>query len=147
MHRVTLTREDHVLLSLLPDQQLLKRKLARARVLPADRIPADLVTMNSRVSFTDGGVSRHAKLVYPQQADGRGRVSVLSPLGTALLGRSAGQEIECRFPGAARRRIRIDAVVSQPEREARRLTLDEKLDDALEQTFPASDAFAFALGF
>jgi regulator of nucleoside diphosphate kinase len=147
MHRLTVSKADHELLGLLGDQGPLQRKLARAYVLPPDRIPMDLVTMNSRVSFTDGGVSRHAKLVYPQQADGRGRVSVLSPLGTALLGLSVGQEIECRFPGAARRRIRVEAVVSQPEREARRLTLDEKLDEALKQTFPASDAFAFSLGF
>jgi hypothetical protein len=38
-------------------------------------------------------------------------------------------------------------VLSQPERTTRRRSLDQKLDDALEQTFPASDAFAFALGF
>jgi regulator of nucleoside diphosphate kinase len=147
MHRITLTKEDHVLLSLLPEQQLLRRKLARARVLPADRMPPDIVTMRSRVRFSDGGVERHAKLVYPEEADGRGRVSVLSPLGATLLGLAAGEEIEARLPGSAPRRIRIDHVVSQPERETRRLSLDEKLDDALEHTFPASDAFAFALGF
>ncbi len=147
MHRLTVTKPDYELLGLLGDHGTLQGKLARARVLSADRVPVDLVTMNSRVRFTDGGVLRHAKLVYPQQADGHGRVSVLSPLGTALLGLSAGQEIESSFPGGGRRRIRVEAVVSQPEREARSLSLDEKLDEALAQTFPASDAFAFSLGF
>lgn len=147
MHRATVTKEDYVLLSLLPDQRLLKRKLQRARVVSADRVPPDVVTMRSRVRFDDGGVARHAKLVYPDEADGRGRISVLSPLGAALLGLAAGQEIEARLPASAPRRIRVEEVVSQPEREARRQSLDEKLDDALMQTFPASDAFAFALGF
>lgn len=147
MHVATLSREDHQLLRLLPGHRLLERKLARARVLPADRVPPDVVTMNSRLRFSDGGIKRYAKLVYPHQADGRGRVSVLSPLGGALLGLAAGQEIEARLPGSARRRIRVEEVVSQPERDMRRLSLDEKLDDALKHTFPASDAFAFALGF
>jgi regulator of nucleoside diphosphate kinase len=147
MHRVTVTKEDYVLLSLLPDQRLLKRKLQQARVVSADRVPPDIVTMRSRVRFDDGGVERHAKLVYPDEADGRGRISVLSPLGAALLGLAAGQEIEARLPASAPRRIRVEEVVSQPERETRRQSLDEKLDDALMQTFPASDAFAFALGF
>jgi regulator of nucleoside diphosphate kinase len=147
MHRAILTKEDYTLLRLLPDRQVLKRKLARASVLPADRVPPDVVTMNSRLRFRDGAAERHAKLVYPREADGRGRVSVLSPLGATLLGLSAGEQVEARFPGSAPRRIRVEAVISQPERTTRRRPLDEKLDEALEQTFPASDAFAFALGF
>ena len=147
MHRLTVTKTDLNLLSLLGQQpEPLRRKLAKARVVPRDRVPVDVVTMNSRVRFTDGGVRRHAKLVYPREADGRGRVSVLSPLGTALLGLSAGQEIEAKFPGGARRRIRVQAVIAQPER-THRPSIDEKLDEALKQTFPASDPFAFALGF
>jgi regulator of nucleoside diphosphate kinase len=147
MKRAILTKEDYTLLGLLPDHRPLERKLARASVLPADRVPADVVTMNSRVRFRDGEAERHAKLVYPGEADGRGRVSVLSPLGAALLGLSAGQQVQARFPGSAPRRIRVEAVLSQPERTLRRHSLDEKLDAALEQTFPASDPFAFALGF
>jgi regulator of nucleoside diphosphate kinase len=147
MNRPILTKDDYTLLGLLPDHQRLERKLARASVLPADRVPADVVTMNSRVRYFDDGAERHAKLVYPPEADGRGRVSVLSPLGATLLGLAAGAEVQARFPGSARRRIRVAEVVSQPERERRRLSLDEKLDDALNQTFPASDPFSFALGF
>jgi regulator of nucleoside diphosphate kinase len=141
------TKTDHKLLALLRPEEPLARKLARSTLVPADQVPVDVVTMNSRVRFEDGGVHRHAKLVYPEQADGRARISVLSPLGTVLLGLSAGQEVEAKFPGGARRRIRVEEVVSQPEREMRRLSLDEKLDEALKQTFPASDALAFSLGF
>lgn len=147
MHTFTVTKTDLNLLRFYPGAQPLRRKLERARVLPSDRVPGDVVTMGSRVRFTDGGVRRYAKLVYPQEADGRGRVSVLSPLGTTLLGLSAGQEILARFPGSARRRIHVEEVLSQPERSRRKRSLDEKLDEALQQTFPASDAFAFALGF
>lgn len=147
MQIATLSKDDHQLLRLLPADRLLERKLARARVLPADRMPPDVVTMHSRLRFSDDGVKRYAKLVYPHQADARGRVSVLSPLGGALLGLAAGQEVEARLPGSAPRRIRVEEVVSQPERSMRRRSLDEKLDEALKQTFPASDAFAFALGF
>jgi regulator of nucleoside diphosphate kinase len=143
------TKTDLKLLGLLSAPGPLQRKLARARVVPAGQVPADVVTMNSRVRYCDesDGMRRHVKLVHPQHADGRGLLSVLAPLGTALLGLSAGQEIEVDFPGGGRRRIRVEEVVSQPERELRRLTLDEKLDEALKQTFPASDAFAFSLGF
>lgn len=147
-HPATVTKTDVNLLGLLGHRhETLRRKLARARVVPADRVPADVVTMNSRVCFTDDGVRRCAKLVYPQHADGRGRVSVFAPLGTALLGLAAGQQVDCPFPGGARRRIRVEEVIFQPQRDAAKLTLDEKLDQALQQTFPASDAFAFSLGF
>jgi transcription elongation GreA/GreB family factor len=75
------------------------------------------------------------KLVHPPQADGVGRVSVLTSLGTALLGAAVGQELDADIPGAGRRRLRVEDVISQPEREARRPRL------------AASDAFSFSLGF
>jgi regulator of nucleoside diphosphate kinase len=112
-------------------------------------VPIDIVTMNSKVKFRDEpqAASRCVKLAYPTHADGMGRISVLSPLGTALLGAAIGDEVEADIPGAGRRLIRVHDIVSQPEREARRRTLDEKLDQALKHTFPASDAFSFTLGF
>jgi hypothetical protein len=82
------------------------------------------------------------RLVYPQAATGSGRLPVTTPLGTALLGLREGQEIEWNFPRGDRRRLRVEAVLSQPQR--RWMTLDEKLDEALKQTFPASDAFVVA---
>jgi regulator of nucleoside diphosphate kinase len=149
MHRPIVNRSDFALLKLLPGEPRLQEKLAAASVLPAHRVPIDVVTMNSKVKFRDGaqGAPRCVKLVYPTHADGAGRISVLSALGSALLGAAIGEQLEADIPGAGRRLISVQDIVSQPEREARRRTLDEKLDHALKHTFPASDAFSFTLGF
>jgi regulator of nucleoside diphosphate kinase len=57
-------------------------------------------------------VHQHLNLVYPQQADGCVCcVSILAPIGTALLGVSAGQTIEWDFPDGAHRRLRVDQVI------------------------------------
>jgi regulator of nucleoside diphosphate kinase len=74
--------------------------------------------MNSRVRYTDekDGVSRTVSLVYPTSANAaKGRVSVLAPVGTALLGLSAGESIEWDFPDGSRRRLRLEHVLQQPE--------------------------------
>jgi regulator of nucleoside diphosphate kinase len=149
MNRPIINRSDFALLKLLPGEPRLQAKLVAARVLPAHRVPMDVVTMNSKVKFRDAaqGAPRCVTLVYPTHADGTGRISVLSPLGTALLGAAIGEELEADIAGAGRRLISVQDIVSQPEREARRRTLDEKLDHALKHTFPASDAFSFTLGF
>jgi regulator of nucleoside diphosphate kinase len=149
MHRPIISSSDFDLLKLLPDHPALREKLAGASVVPAHAVPIDVVTMNSKVMYRDEtpGTPRFAKLVYPSQADGVGCLSVLSPLGAALLGAAIGDEIEADIPAAGRRRICVQDMVSQPEREARRRSLDEKLDHALKHTFPASDAFSFSLGF
>jgi regulator of nucleoside diphosphate kinase len=140
-HALIVTDADRALLNLLGHPPALPRALARAAVVPAAEVPADVVTMNSRVTYADetAGLRATVKLVYPQGAAGRGRLSVTSPLGTALLGLREGQEIERHFPLGGRRRLRVEAVLFQPERGWKHM--DEKLDDALKQTFPASDAF------
>jgi regulator of nucleoside diphosphate kinase len=72
--------------------------------------------MNSQVFYTDetGGGKRHVNLVYPQEAGGCACcVSILSPVGTALLGLSPGQAIEWDFPDGARRRLRVDKVIDR----------------------------------
>lgn len=122
----------------------MQRALERAIVVPAAGIPPDVVTMNSRVAYVDetAAVRTTVKLVYPRAAAARGHLPVTSPLGTALLGLREGQRIERRFPLGGRRRLRVEKVLFQPERHWRRL--EEKLDDALKQTFPASDAFVVA---
>ena len=140
-HALIVTGADRALLNLLGHHPALRRALARATVVPAAEVPADVVTMNSRVTYSDetAGVGATVKLVYPQGTAGRGHLSVTSPLGTALLGLREGQEIDCHFPLGGRRRLRVEAVLFQPERRWRHM--DEKLDEALKQTFPASDAF------
>ena len=125
MPSLIVTRTDLELLKLLGEHPALLRELERAAVVPPFKVPPNLVTMNSRVLYLDrtAGVRRAVKLVYPPQADGRGRLSVTSPLGTALLGLRTGQEIEWDFPGGDRRRLRVEEVVTQPERRGARRAL------------------------
>lgn len=95
----------------------LEAELLRAHIVQADEIPTDVVTMNSRVRFrdVDTGEAHEVTLVYPQEADIElGKVSVLAPVGTALLGLSVGQSIEWTLP-AGRHRIQVLAVIDQPE--------------------------------
>lgn len=149
MRKRIINRNDLHLLKLLSAYPRLRRKLSAAIVVPAQSVPADVATMNSKVEFRDQtqDMPRFVKLVYPWQADGVGCISVLSPLGTALLGASVGEDVEAEIPGAGRRRIRVQDVISQPEREARKRSLGEKSDDATKRTFSTSDTFSFSLGF
>lgn len=83
----------------------LEVELERARVLPLSKMPDDVVVMNSRLEYEIVATSqrRRVQLVYPPEADSdAGRVSVLAPLGCALLGLRVGQEIEWRMPGGPR---------------------------------------------
>lgn len=92
-------------------------ELDQATVVPPERIPLDVVTMNSRVVFEDDtGVRREVLLVYPPAAEGFGdRVSVLSPVGTALLGLVVGESIDWPVNQGEMRRLRIVSVLYQPE--------------------------------
>lgn len=96
----------------------LETELLRAHVVPRDEIPKDVVTMNSRVIFENetSGERREITLVYPGSADiDAGRISVLVPIGTALLGLRVGQSIDWSLPGGGRQRYRIVGVPYQPE--------------------------------
>lgn len=96
----------------------LETELSRADVVAPTEIPPDVVTMNSRARFVDEdtGEEMELTLVYPRDADlSRGRVSVLAPVGAALLGLSVGQSIEWPLPRGGTRRLRVSAVVYQPE--------------------------------
>ena len=95
----------------------LDEELARARVVPAREMPRDVVTMNSEVKFEDtvSGAQRSVRVVYPEAADAtRGWVSILSPLGAALLGLRVGQEFDWLMP-QGKRRVRVVDVPYQPE--------------------------------
>lgn len=89
---LAIAAEDHQ-----PDvSEMLLQEIGRARLHPAARIPADIVTMHSTVEFTDRatGATRTLQLVYPGQADiAEGRISILTPVGAGLIGLSAGQSI------------------------------------------------------
>jgi len=73
-------------------------ELDRADILPDHRLPPDVVRMNSLVRYrTSDGEVRDVQLVYPARADiGAGRVSILTPTGTALIGLRTGQSITWR---------------------------------------------------
>jgi regulator of nucleoside diphosphate kinase len=120
---IMVTAADMSLLSLLRAHPALKRELQRATLVSSAAVPPDVATMNSMVRYVDetSGEQRTVFLVYPQKADGSaGKVSVLAPVGTALLGLSEGQAIEWDFPDGSRRRLKLLEVVYQPERIANR---------------------------
>ena len=91
--------------------------LDAARIVPSAEIDSDVVTMNSEVTIVDAGSGeeRLVRLVYPEQADaGKGHISVLSPLGTAILGARTGDRISFATP-VGERWIRIAGIRFQPE--------------------------------
>ena len=94
------------------DIDRLEEELVRSVPVATAEVPTDVVTMHSRVSVRDldAGKSRTYTLVFPHEADlPSGRLSVLAPLGTALLGYRVGDEIEWAMPGGVRR-VRIESV-------------------------------------
>lgn len=70
-------------------------EMERADVVAADAVPPNVVQMGSMVTFrSDGTHDRHVTLVFPAEADiGKGKVSIMTPIGTALIGLSPGQSI------------------------------------------------------
>jgi regulator of nucleoside diphosphate kinase len=96
----------------------LEGELQRAIVVPSEKVPPDVITMNSRAELLDVDTNERMEftLVYPAQAKiEEGRISVLAPLGTAMLGYRVGDEFEWLVP-YGRRRFRVMAIEFQPER-------------------------------
>ncbi|AGW92342.1 MULTISPECIES: nucleoside diphosphate kinase regulator [Cupriavidus] len=99
-------------------EELLDDLLARATIVAPDEIPTDVVTMNSRLVCTLPGEHspRNWTLVYPDAADfDAGRLSVLSPVGHALLGARAGQTVSYQLPDGREQHVTIDEIAFQPE--------------------------------
>ena len=97
----------------------LERDLSDADVLPAIQIDPDIVTIGSQVRVRDLDTQRIrvVRVVLPASADADAdRISVLAPLGRAVLGRRVGDHVEWRAPGGLRR-LRVEAILYQPERE------------------------------
>ena len=118
MDLLIITESDFRLLRMLKPHDELQRELERAIVVSSEAVPRDVVTMNSRALYVDEttGERRLVQLVYPEEADaGASKVSVLAPVGAALLGLSVGQAIEWDFPDGSRRRLRVEDVSYQPE--------------------------------
>lgn len=94
-------------------------ELDRADVVEPVSVPPTLVTMNSCVRFTilATGMTMIKTLVYPKDlTTNENAISILTPLGSALLGLSIGQEIEWQIDPRKTMRVRIDAIEYQPER-------------------------------
>lgn len=108
---------DYVRLRELAANHELADELDRAIVVRMELIPKDVVTMYSRCTYIDEsrGVQREIELVYPEEADpGTGKVSVLTPVGCALIGLKTGQEIDWRFPDGSVRCLRVMDVIQAP---------------------------------
>ena len=136
------TLADFVLLTQLPPYEPLRRKLERAVVVSSEAVPADVATRNSRVRYTDGAQQRVARLAYPASSGGPGLLSVLTPVGAALLGLTVGEGADYALGDGTVRRLHLEAVLDQPERALHRRSIDERLDEGLELTYPASDPLA-----
>jgi regulator of nucleoside diphosphate kinase len=101
-----------------PGKAALQAELARAEVREPEDMPPDVVTMNSTVRFAlQGGEPFSQTLVYPKDVDGSaGKISILAPVGGALLGLRVGDTIEWPGPGGKPLAVRIEEILYQPER-------------------------------
>ncbi|MBS0583969.1 MAG: nucleoside diphosphate kinase regulator [Proteobacteria bacterium] len=101
----------------LPGVDALRAELDRAKVVEPGDMPADVVTMNSIVRCVDeaSGATHELTLVYPHASGAAGSVSVLAPVGSALLGLSVGQSIAWQVPGGRTLKLKVLEVVRQPE--------------------------------
>ena len=104
-------------LTYAPYLDLFQTELRRSRAVPPSAVPPDVITMNSRFVLSypdDEGVVCYV-LVYPEEeAPQLGKVSVLSPMGTALLGARVGQEV-CWIASDGPQAARVQQLLYQPE--------------------------------
>ncbi len=95
----------------------LRGELERAEVVPPEKIAGDVITMNSTVMLTDQdtGEEETYTLVYPEDADtAQGKISILAPIGTAMLGYRVGDVFEWEVP-AGKRHLKVAKILYQPE--------------------------------
>jgi regulator of nucleoside diphosphate kinase len=118
---ITMTRSDHERLVRLAESFVgqntaladhLLDELDRARIVVDARLPGDVVRIGSTLRFTtDAGEDRTVTLVLPHEADiAEGRVSILTPIGVALIGLSAGQSIDWTGRDGRNRRLTVESV-------------------------------------
>ena len=121
---ITMIRSDHEALSRLAESASAKNpavadqlfaELDRARVVADARLSAKVVRMGSTLRFTtDAGEDRTVTLVFPAEANiAEGKVSILTPIGAALIGLSSGQEIDWTARDGRVRRLSVESV-SEP---------------------------------
>ncbi|THD15129.1 hypothetical protein B1808_01705 [Pseudofulvimonas gallinarii] len=124
MPEILVTASEHARLTTLAEHALdrnqsvataerLLDELSRARIVADDALPDDTTAVGREIDYFDrhSGRTHTVRLVNPPDADiDAGRISVLSPIGAALLGLSVGQEIEWPVPDGSVRRIEVRAV-------------------------------------
>ncbi len=129
MHGIVVTRQDYDRLNVLVTSGLdsptrprhlildLRGELERAVIVEPKDVPEDVVTMRSVVQLVDMDTKKEEeyRLVYPHEADIReGKISILAPVGTAIIGAREGETIEWNVPNGLRR-LKIKKVTHQPE--------------------------------
>ena len=95
-------------------------EIERAELKRTEDIPSDVVTIGADVTFMDSRMGRPQtiRLSFPEHADVReGRVSILTPIGAALIGLSVGQSIEWIMPDGSTRELAVLSVIQRRHRE------------------------------
>ncbi|MBV2224699.1 MAG: nucleoside diphosphate kinase regulator [Cloacibacterium sp.] len=129
MKKVTLTKNDYTrIYKAITDAknsktinsneaEKLLSELSKAEIVPSEKIDKDVVTMNSEVKlfFKNTQKEQSFKIVYPQDANlKKNKISIFSPIATALIGYKIGDEIEWIVPGGMTK-IKIVDLIYQPE--------------------------------
>ena len=92
-------------------------EIEKASVVRSDQIPPDVITLNSTARLADQETNEEMiySLVFPEDADtSQGKISILAPIGTAMLGYKVGDTFEWDTPGG-KRIIRVEEILYQPE--------------------------------
>ncbi len=125
MNTIYITKNDHKkLVDLISEKwpnddydQALLVELNRAEIVESALIPPDVITMNSLINFTDMQNSESFEywLVFPEEANvAQNKISVLSPIGCALLGYKIGDIIDLKIP-AGQKQLKVEKILHQPE--------------------------------
>jgi regulator of nucleoside diphosphate kinase len=126
---ITITEENHRVLSDMIDAatavapflaEFLTQEIDRARLVPSDDISPDVVTLGSTVRFREhrSGTTRSVRLVFPSEENSAdGHLSILTPVGIALIGLSPGQEMQWATRDGRTLGLTLLDVAHQPEAE------------------------------
>jgi len=111
-------QEDYLRLRQYVMSEKLADELDRAIVVNTEQVPEDVVRMHARCTYIDCriGTQREIELVYPDESDpAMGKISVLTPVGSALIGLRVGQEIAWEFPDGSMRYLKVASVTQRAE--------------------------------
>ncbi|MER2535976.1 MAG: nucleoside diphosphate kinase regulator [Rhizobiaceae bacterium] len=123
---ITISQSDHEALTRLADSiaernpavsEALLAELDRAKIVADDRLRPDIVRMGSSLRYTtDSGEDRSVTLVFPAEADiAQGRISILTPVGAALIGLSQGQSIDWAARDGRVHRLTVESIGEHAE--------------------------------